>query len=156
MAFGPRAASGFLVARRRFLKSPLLKGMLTMIDLRTIGKRYRLEWDASRQGREQDPWLLRIPCTKGHISPHGETTLAVYLERRPITTENVVSQVPGAKIHQRGDHEVSIVFEAEHLDAVAKIVGARTRRRLLEAHKQALVAGSINHRFKSTVLEDVA
>lgn len=127
-----------------------------MIDLVDFKEKYRLRWDASRQGQERDPWLRQIPCERGHIAPHGDRTLAVYLERRPISAKRVLTEVPGARAHQQADNEISIVFDVDHLDAVAKIVGARRRRKLSEEHKRRLAASNAGSRFKSTVLNDVA
>ena len=57
--------------------------METCINLKKrFGGRYRVEYEESyhadrgENARTEDPWLMVIPCQRGHIYPHGRDVLA--------------------------------------------------------------------------------
>jgi hypothetical protein len=96
-------------------------------DLSQFADRYRLTWDASRQGRERDPWLRQILTPSGHIYPHGPGELAVSLDgRRGITVKALVAI--GCKLLQDGTDGANLSFPVVLFDAVARIVKPRRKR----------------------------
>jgi hypothetical protein len=59
--------------------------MAECIDLRErFGAEYRITWDEAREGRDESPWLMQIPCRGGiTIYPFGGTLLAVEVDYHP-------------------------------------------------------------------------
>ena len=105
------------------------------IDLRTLaGKRYRLAYDESRQGRDDDPWLLTIPCRCGHIYPHSATLLGVATNSR--ATGLKLAKLPGVEIWQDGSDGMNLVFPAHVFDKVASVVRPKRKRQLGEEQRQ--------------------
>jgi hypothetical protein len=108
------------------------KGRLIVYDCpnlrRLYGNKYLIEWDESRQGRDDSPWLMQLPCWRGVIYPFGRDLLAVEVDYRP-KTARAVAAIPGVKLHQNGDHETTFVFSLALFEQVAAIVRPRRRRR---------------------------
>jgi hypothetical protein len=128
-----------------------------MIDLRAFaGDRYRITLDElatcivdersrARELRRERLWLNQIQGSRGHIYVHGPETLGVFTDRRP--TAKKLEALPGARYHQRGDTEVTILIPVDQLDNAATIVHARKRRRLTDEQKARLAAASAGTRF---------
>jgi hypothetical protein len=108
-----------------------------VVDLRALaGRRYRVSLDESAEldGSEAErPWHLRIPCRYGHVYVHGRETLGAYTDRPGVIPRLLA--VPGVRVHQRGDTEVTVTFPPDRLDAVAAVLKARRRRQLTEAER---------------------
>jgi hypothetical protein len=99
------------------------------IDLRAVaGKRYRVEYEASRIGRAEDPWLLIIPCRYGHVYPHSADLLGVAIDSRILGRK--LAKLPGVEIWQEGADGMNLVFPPERFAAVAAIVRPKRRRQL--------------------------
>jgi len=100
-----------------------------MIDLKEFaGAKYRIVLDESEKldpAREARVWYYRIPCTYGFISVHGPKTLAGFTNRRGVIARLI--EIPGVRVHQRGDREARVLFSPDCLDAVAKVLKARRR-----------------------------
>ena len=113
-----------------------------MINLRDLtDHRYRITLDESANRtppRSARLWHYRIPCRYGHISVHGERSLAAFTNHRKVGTRP--ASLPGVKVHQRGDREMTVVFSPDRLDAVASLLKARKRRQLSEAQRARLLA----------------
>lgn len=122
------------------------------IDLVAIaGDRYRIEYDPAfeAQGRgreEQRAWLVLIPGRYGHVYPFSADRLAAYVAGR--LQPNKVKLLPFAEVHQDGDGECTVLFEPQHLDRIAPLVGLRRRRQLSADHKRKLTEASKPYRFR--------
>jgi hypothetical protein len=120
------------------------------IDLKALaGNRYRITLDESAAGEPlaDRPWSYRIPCKYGFISVHGPGTLAAWTGSRLKIAS--LAEAPGARVHQRGDREIRVLFTPDRLDEIARLLGARRRRpRLSEEHRAKLAAGSEPFRFR--------
>ena len=113
-----------------------------MIDLKALaGDRYKITLDESA---ELDPswegrlWYYQIPGRRAGskhslISVHGKDTLAAWSDRYSIVRK--LESLPGVTVHQRGDHEIRVLFPPSRLDEVAEVIEARRRRRMSEATK---------------------
>lgn len=124
--------------------------MIQPIDLKALaGDRYRLALDpsADAEPRSERAWFVRIPCKRGFISPHGPGLLAGYGSGRVVAR---LLAIPGARVHQRGDQEVRVLFGPESLDAVADVLGARRRRRLSPDARERAMANLAASRFCHT------
>jgi hypothetical protein len=109
------------------------------MNLKAIAKAkgYRLTWDESRAGREQDANLMQIPCKHGHIYPHGPKTLGAAVDGHPGIVRKLLA-LPGTRCHQLGDRgEANILFGVELLDTVAGVMRVRRRRRMTDAQRAA-------------------
>lgn len=84
-------------------------------------------------------WLPQIPCKFGPIIVAGPKPLSAYAEGRLITGK--LAALPGVRVHQRGDSEVSVVFPPAVFPAVATLLEARRRRSSVRASHLA------GHRF---------
>jgi hypothetical protein len=98
------------------------------IDLRTVG-RYRVWNEAeNRAARKADnPWDLVAPGRSGFIAPWGPDTL-VACTNRQTTTDLILRAVPPAVVAQDGTDGQNVVFPADRVGVVAKILRVRTRR----------------------------
>jgi hypothetical protein len=111
-----------------------------MFDLKQeFGAGYFVRLDESvkipGQSREDRLWLYQIPAKYGHIYPHSETHLGGYTDRRGIMTR--LANLPGVRVHQHGDTELTVVFTPEHFPAVADLLRARKRPRRSAEQKAA-------------------
>jgi hypothetical protein len=114
-----------------------------MIDLHALAAdHYRItldeSYEASDRTRDDRLWCYRIPCKLGHVYVHGPATLGAWTGRRMVVSR--LAAVPGVRVRQRGDSEITVVFPADRLDEVAAILKARRRRRLSPEHKAVAVA----------------
>ncbi len=121
-----------------------------MIDLKKFaGVRYRMVLDESAEldtDHESRLWYYRIPCKYGFIAVHGPKTLSASTNRRIMAGR--LATLPGVKVRQRGDSEVTVTFPPDCLDAVANLLQAKRRRRLSDAHKASLAASNAEFRFQ--------
>jgi hypothetical protein len=119
-----------------------------VIDLkRLVNGRYRIEYDPSADidtDRETRLWCARVPCKFGFISVHSSTMLAAYTANPRMVSK--LAELEGAKIHQRGDSEIRVVFDRVHLDAVCRLLKARRRRQVSPAERDRLAALSEKYR----------
>jgi len=125
--------------------------MTEPIDLRSLAEdRFRLELDESALPdgfRAERPWLYRVAARYGFIAPHGGDLLAVYCDR-PRLFDRLL-EIPGARIRQHGDKEMTVLVGWEHLDRAAGILKARRRRRLSAEARSAATARLASNRFDS-------
>ena len=109
------------------------------IDLKTLaGKRYRLQYDESRQGREESPWLLIVPCRYGHIYPHSAELLGIAINTRAMGHK--LAKLPGVTVLQEADDGFNLACPPKLFAAVAKIMGARRKKQVSEAERNRLAA----------------
>src|SRR6516162_3941051 len=96
----------------------------TCLNLRQLfGKKYRLGWDAAREGYDKDPWLLEMPCYRGTIYPWSSTLLAVEVDYHPGVARKL-ARLGLVKV-QDGNHEKTFVFPLDRFAEVAAIVRPR-------------------------------
>lgn len=100
-----------------------------------FGKRYRVKYEESyhaehgENARAEDPWLMTIPCRNGHIFPWGGGDLAASTNRLgPVA--NALKTLPFATLAKEGSDGVTVLFDVQHFDEVARILKPRRRRRL--------------------------
>jgi hypothetical protein len=106
---------------------------IPMIDLaRLCGDTYRITRDEAADDRPQTraerPWMLRIPCKYGHIYVHAKDALGASAAGRLITGK--LAAIPGVRVHQRGDSEITVVFPPVVFPDVAALLQARKRRKV--------------------------
>jgi hypothetical protein len=118
-----------------------------------FGKKYRIVYDESRQGREDDPWLQQIPCLRGHIYPHGGTKLGFASNKRGPTL-TTLKALPGVETAQDADDGANLVFPVEMFDKIAKLVRPRQKRQMSEAQKAAAAAHLAKFSRKASVQSD--
>jgi hypothetical protein len=122
-----------------------------MIDLKSrFGDVYRITLDESAnipgQTSEERLWLQRIPCRgNAHIYVHGQDTLGAFIDRKGLMP--YLAKVPGVRVHQRGDNEMTVVFALESLPEVARLLGARKRRHLSPEQREALIRSGAGTRY---------
>jgi hypothetical protein len=112
--------------------------MRTCVDLRTGADRFRPwnELDERKARATDDVWDLILPGRGGFVAPWGGSRL-VACTRSSATTQKLLAIVPGARVHQDGSDGQNVVFDAEHLDAVAKLLRLRRRRVLADRQRRA-------------------
>jgi hypothetical protein len=120
-----------------------------MLDLKALSGgtlRVTLDESATISGRTQADrlWLLQIPCKYGHVYLHGTETLGAYAAGRRIAGK--LAALPGVRVHQRGDSEVTVTFSPAVFPAVAVLLRARKRRRLSEEQARAGAERLARHR----------
>jgi hypothetical protein len=102
-----------------------------MIDL----SKYRVERE---EGAERgDPFGDIVPGRYGHIYRHGLATLGVATTGRRLVPK--LRRL--ATLVQDGSDGANLVFAADKLAAVARLIGARRKRRLSADHAAKLAAG---------------
>jgi hypothetical protein len=131
------------------------------IDLHErFGSRYRVEFEESYYAEHgphatvNDPWLQIIPGRLGHIYPFGGELMAASTDSRgPIAKRLAV--LPFCQVYQDGDDGVTVVFHVKHLREVAKVIRARTTRKLSPEAKQRLLDAGAKNRFRENRPEQV-
>src|SRR4051812_44715639 len=100
-----------------------------MIDLKArFGDRYKIALDESaniaKQSEADRLWLYQIPGRYGHVYVHGADALGAYVQTYNDGSDRLgrLLSLPGARLHQRGDREASVVFLPAALEAVAGIL----------------------------------
>jgi hypothetical protein len=92
-----------------------------LIDLKkAYGARFKIVSDEAAdipgQSTAERRWCQRIQARYGHIYPHGEDTLGACAAGRIIAGK--LAALPGVRVHQRGDSEVTVVFPPDLFPAV--------------------------------------
>jgi hypothetical protein len=115
-----------------------------MLDLKAFaGDRYRITLDPSAEDdtdHESKLWCYRIPGrTLGEhssfVSVHAADTLAAWSDRPSIVRK--LASLDGCRVHQRGDHEIRVLFPPGRLDEVCAIIEAKRRRRMTAEQREA-------------------
>jgi hypothetical protein len=107
-----------------------------------FGEQFRVEYEESyhvehgENGRAEDPWLMILLCTHGHICPWGGTQLAACTKRRGQIV-NRLKALQFTTVAQDGDDGANVLFDVEHFDQVAEIMRPRRRRRLSPEARRA-------------------
>lgn len=114
-----------------------------MVDLKAIAKdaSYRVCLDESVIGdreRANRVWYYRVSCRYGHIFVHSESELGAYTDHSRVMSR--LEAIPGVRVRQRGDLEMSVAFEPSCLEVVASLLQARRKRRVSEEERQRLRA----------------
>jgi hypothetical protein len=128
--------------------------------LEKFGKKYRITfdeaYDAWRVHRAKlDPWMMQIPCQGRGVTiyPHGASTLAVEVNRRPSIAAKMMA-LEGVRLYQDGDTEKTFLFEMSQFTEVAEIVKPRRKRILTEERRKELAGFARQYGFdaqKSTL-----
>jgi len=123
------------------------------IDLRTVaGKRYQVEYEESHRGKRDDPWLLIIPCQRGHVYVFSSELLGVATDGRKIAQR--IAKLPGAEIWQEADDGMNVLFPLKAFPQVAKLVKPKRKRKLTEKQRNRRASqGTANlrkHRLTKT------
>jgi len=125
------------------------------IDLKEhFGNRYKVTHEESYQaesgesGRLHDPWLLKIPCTNGHIYPHGSDFLAASTNHRRRVAKRLAA-LPGVEVRQDGDDGINVVFHVDDFEEVAAIMHPRRKRRLTTDQRTENLKRLREHQFRS-------
>ena len=120
---------------------------------RRFGDRYRVEFEESYhadhgdRARTEDPWLMIIPCQRGHIYPHSHNRLGASTDRCG-KTANQLKRLACTKVVQDGSVGVNVIFEVSDFEKVAKIMKPRRRRRQSPEQRQASIERLAKYRFK--------
>lgn len=93
---------------------------LTCVDVRTLGRYRVVPSEDHTPGAPYDPWNLEIECFHGRIYPHGGTRLQAYTDGPQY--RNRLKALPCVKIHQDGDFETTVIFDAKDFETVAAIL----------------------------------
>ena len=101
-------------------------------------------------------WYEQIRCEGGaFISVHSLDPMIFHLwTPRPKNARIIWEGIKGAdwvRADLHFDGEAVIYFPLEYLPKVARLAGAKRKRRLSEAHKAKLAEGGRAHRFKSKI-----
>jgi hypothetical protein len=125
--------------------------MSNPVDLRELaGDRFKIALDESataEPARSERIWLYRIPCRYGFIGVHGERTLVANCDRPRLFP--ALLAIPRATVRQRGDDEIAVIIEPDHLDDAAGILKAYRRRRLSADARERATARLVANRFSS-------
>ena len=118
-----------------------------------FGFRYRITFDPAYDPKHRpkdklDPWMMRIPCERGIIHPHGGSLLVVEVEQRPITA-NRLRRLGCTTPHQEGVGFLAMTFDVADFEEVAAIVKPRRRRQISETERKRLRTLSAQYGFKS-------
>jgi hypothetical protein len=121
-----------------------------MLDLKArFGKSYHVVAEASAetpgQTAEERLWLWTIPGKRGHIFLWGRDELAATTDAP--SRRRALLALPGVRVRQRGDREVTVSFNPALTEQVAQILGCRRRRKLTTEHRRKLVEAGSGHRF---------
>lgn len=112
--------------------------MSTCINLKeTFGGKYRISYDeaaGSEPGGRSDPWLMLIPCQRGHIYPHGGSLLAVATSVRG-GTARAIRSLPGVEVIQDGEDGINASFPVELFPQVAELMLPRRKRQVSEQER---------------------
>jgi hypothetical protein len=119
--------------------------------LATFGEEYRVTWDESREGRDESPWLMQVPCRYGTIYPQGGDLLAVEVDGHGKLAARLGRGL-GLKIHQGDDGkpatdprkdwsgDMTFLFPVARFAEVAEVVQPRRRPRPSPAQLANLTA----------------
>jgi hypothetical protein len=123
-------------------------------DLKPIADagRFRLARDESNDAErfkgEELPWLLQIPCQRGHIYKHSDELLAVYVTTQPRAMK--LEALEGVIAHDAfAEGEGIYLFRPELIEKVAGIMKAKRKRRMSEEQRQRLIENTRRYRFQA-------
>jgi hypothetical protein len=124
-----------------------------MIDLKAqFGSVYRVTLDESAQipgqTTEDRAWLQQIRGKFGHLYIHAIDKLGAYVRTRNDGSRRLprLLEIPGVKLHQRGDDEASVILPLEAFDRVDEIL--QFRRRPRQSPEQRTAAAERIRRWK--------
>lgn len=108
-----------------------------------FGSRFKVRYEESYQAQygarahTVDPWLMVIPCHRGHVCPWGGDMLAASIDSRGSTAKKLVA-LPGVRLCQDGFDGVTVVFPLWMFDHVAELMRPRRRRVVSEEGRTRL------------------
>jgi hypothetical protein len=76
-----------------------------------------------------------IPCRRGHVCVHSGTRLALWWE----SSARLDMRCPYLTLYLDGDDEKVYLFAPEDFEAIAELAGARKRRTLDPAQREAAI-----------------
>ncbi len=81
-------------------------------------------------GQWRDPWNFEIPCWrwKAFVYPHGRTTLQAWITTRYAGKALDLLATAGARPHQVGDGEATVLFDVADAPAVLDLLRAKLKR----------------------------
>ncbi len=104
------------------------------LNLREIaGRTYRVAKEESYYAQYgpraivEDPWLLILPGTNGHVYPWNASKLAATTNKRGRVSA-ALAALPGVEVWQDGDDGITILFSPDLLPQVAALLRLRRRR----------------------------
>lgn len=107
-----------------------------MINLKSrFGKTHKIITEIG--GDKSDPSAYIIPCRHGHISVHGGRMLGAATTSRGPVAKRLMA-LPCVTVYLDASDGVNVTFDVSAFDAVASLMGARTRRRVSEETKARL------------------
>lgn len=111
---------------------------MSIIDLKErFGDNYQITIDPAVAGKRHiDPMYWVIPCKIGEIYPFGGEFLAVLINRPK--TGNKLHNMPELTLHQVAYDAIVFKFHVRDFDKIAKIVGARRKRRVASEQMRKL------------------
>lgn len=101
-----------------------------------------VELDPARANRHE---YAQIPGRYGHVYPFSDTHLAAYTASPSVGRR--LESIPGVRVHQRGDKELTIVFVPELMRVVCDLLQCKRRRQLSLDQRSRLVAAGAASRF---------
>ncbi len=121
-----------------------MSGTIQCIHLRRqFGRQYRIVKDESYRheygpaARVDDPWLLLIPGTWGHVFPWGGALLAATTNSSGKVT-NRLKALPFVQVQQDADDGATVLFAPEKLDVIADLLKLHRRRHVSQRERQRL------------------
>ena len=109
---------------------------------RLYGDRFKVSFDecytpGSTPWENRDRWAMTIRCRFGVIVPWGDALLGVMIDRHPFKAAEVMN-IPGSKLVQSGDNELTITFPVERFEQVAAIVLPYKRRQYTAEEREII------------------
>ena len=103
------------------------------LDLReAFGGRFRIRSSEDHLPQAAiDPWNLMIPCSRwkpAFVYPYGGQTLGAWITTHYVKTALDLLMAAGAKPHQVGDGEATVLFDVADAKAVFKVLRAIRKR----------------------------
>jgi hypothetical protein len=123
-----------------------------------FGDKYKIGFDESwnhpgvEDRKSNQKWYEQILCAKGaFIYLHSESPTVFALYTPSIRKAKLIAlEMPECKADLM-DGEAVIYFPEKLFHKIAKLAGARRKRKLSEAHKEKLAKSNVEHRFKKKV-----
>jgi hypothetical protein len=126
-----------------------------MIDLKaTYGDRFKVTYEESasipNQTAADRAWLQVVEGHRAHIYIHGENNLGVYVRTFNDGSDRLgrLLAIPGARLHQNGDREATVVIPNDQFERAAEIIRARRRRQLSDSERRRLAEIGAEYRFQ--------
>ncbi len=125
-----------------------------MMDLKKrFGGRYRVVYEESyhsdrgENARTEDPWLMVIPCQRGHIYPHGQDVLAASTNTRGGIARKLAA-LDCTTVVQEGSDGINATFHVRDFERVAELMIPKRRRRLTVEQRRAAAERLAKYAFK--------